>query len=131
MLELKRRRERKKIKIKIALLDCLFYDVKTSLGVFACLFILLINDVLSYIRPTFLFLSYLSYIITAKSENKCLSCRQYVIRNSNNFNLLSFYRYYNFLGRSEAETAFNSAIIIKGMYTGSVLSYYFGKPSTN
>jgi hypothetical protein len=46
-----------------------------------------------------------------KSENKCLSCRQFIIQNCNNFNLVDFYEYYNFPSRSDAESAFKKALV--------------------
>lgn len=46
-----------------------------------------------------------------KSENKCLNCRQFIIKNCNNFNLKDFYEYYNFPSKSDAESAFKKALV--------------------
>lgn len=46
-----------------------------------------------------------------KSENKRLSCRQYIIQNCENFNKLKFYEYYNFVDRSDAESALKATLV--------------------
>ncbi|KAI9029968.1 hypothetical protein CLU79DRAFT_716010 [Phycomyces nitens] len=44
-----------------------------------------------------------------KSKDKCLSCRQFIMKNCNNFNLKDFYEYYNFPSKRDAESAFKNA----------------------
>ena len=54
--------------------------------------------------------SWLNYIMN-HNEGKLLTCTKYTEQNAENFNIINFYEYFNFISRSHAESSLKGSLI--------------------